>query len=74
MQAGAIAVGGDEGAEQAADGDALCSLAAGADDQDLLAYGGRIPVASGTGAQCSAGQPVSQQFAALNPNPGMARV
>lgn len=61
MQAGAIAVFGDEGAEQAADGDALCSLAAGTDDQDLLAYGGP-------------GQPASQQFAALNPNPGMVRV
>ena len=74
MQAGAIAVGRNEGAEQAADGDALGSLAAGAQDQDLLAHGGRILVAGGSGAQGGPGQPAGQQLTFLNPNAGRTLV
>jgi len=74
VQAGAIAVGRNEGAEQAGDGDALGGLTAGAEDQDLLAHGGRIPVAGGASAQGGPRQPAGQQLAALNPNPGRAFV
>lgn len=40
----AIAVGRDEGAKQSVDGKALGGLATSADDHDLLAHDGRIPV------------------------------
>lgn len=69
VQTGAIAVGRSEDAK----GDAL-GLAARAEDQDLLAYGWRAPVADEASAQGGLGQPAGQQLAALNPNPGRAFV
>lgn len=62
VQAGAVTVGRRAVAEQTGQGHAVAELARGADQQDLLAGGGRVPFLVGSGAQGQPRQPGGGQF------------